>query len=273
MSEEGGPQIDYAQIGEDIVGLINSARTDPQRFISKIDERYESYDADNCYLSHGIKYQTEEGKTAVEDLLSFLTTLASSPLKSLERAAGLDKAAQSLADYNGEQGEISHQGQNGSTMENRVSEYGKWVGKLGECIGVQAIDGNDFVLNWLIDDGIEGRGDMKAILNGSFGKIGVGVAKHKVHGIIAVIVLAKNFWEFGEDGKLSEEAQQADNTNPDLLNIVPEEIKNLPEDAVGVDIKRIYMEDGGIGRTMYSLDYRLKDGTSRMEVKEYEGRK
>lgn len=144
--------------------------------------------------------------------------------------------------------------------------------EIRECIGVQAIDGNDFVLNWLIDDGIEGRGDMKTILNGGFTKIGVGSAKHKVHGIISVIVLAKNFWEFDEEGKLSDEAEKAGNTNPDLLNTVPDEIKNLPDDSVGVDIKRIYMEEGGIGKTMYKLEYRLKDGTRRTEVKEYEGR-
>lgn len=264
--------INYAKIGSDIFGLINSSRTDPQKFISKIDERYESYDGENCYMSHGIKYQTTEGKTAVEDLLSFLTTLANAPLKPLERSSGLDKAALELANHNGETGELSHQGKDGSTMEGRVSIHGKWVGKLGECIGVQAIDGNDFVLNWLIDDGIEGRGDMKTILNGGFSKIGVGVAKHKVHGIIAVIVLAKNFWEFDENGMLSDEAMKADNTNPDLLNTVPDEIKNLPDDAVGVDIKRIYMEDGGAGKTMYKLDYRLKDGTQRTEVKEFDGR-
>lgn len=272
MAEEQQSGIDYTKISEDIFKLINSARTDPEKFISKVDARYESYDSQNCYMSHGIKYQTEEGKTAVEDLLSFLTTLGNSPLKPLERSSGLDKAAEELATHNGTTGEISHQGKEGSTMESRVSQYGKWVGKLGECIGVQAIDGNDFVLNWLIDDGIEGRGDMKSILNGGFTKIGISTTKHKIHGIISVVVLAKNFWEFDADGKLSEEGEKANNTNPELLDIVPPEIKQLPDDAVGVDIKRIYIEDGGIGKTMYKLDYRLKDGTKRTEVKEYEGR-
>ena len=265
-------EFDSLKLAESILEQINIARTDPQVYIDLVqEERYEAFDEDNTYMSNGIKYKATEGKKACAELIQHLSVLKSTPLKTLTRSEGLDKAALDLANHNGETGGLTHLGKNGSTMEDRVSEYGKWVGIIAECIGVQAVTGQDFVINWLIDDGIEQRGDMKAILNGGFTHIGIGTAKHRIHGLIAVIVLAKSFWEKDRYGNLPEEAEKADNTNPDLMGKMPEELRELPEDAVGVDIERTYKEEGGSGRTVYNLVYRLKDGTRREEIKEYEG--
>jgi hypothetical protein len=56
-----------------------------------------------------------------------------------------------------------------------------------------------------------------------------------------------------------------------MMAILPEEIKTLPDDAVGVDIERTYKEENGAAKTCYKLVYKLKDGSERTEEKEYEG--
>jgi hypothetical protein len=103
-------EVDFKEINKDIFTYINKARTDPQSFIQHLNQRMEAMDESNSFVSNGIKYRTREGQEACGDLLNFLATLSSSPLKSLERKEGLDRAAQTLADANGESGELGHIG-------------------------------------------------------------------------------------------------------------------------------------------------------------------
>jgi hypothetical protein len=126
----------------------------------------------------------------------------------------------------------------------------------------------------LIDDGVESRGDMKALLNMGFCHIGVATAYHKIHGIVAVIVLAKHFYcKDKETGKFEEGdiAENATNASNNLISRMPEEIREIPDDAVGMKVSRFYIEKDGEGKTQYVLEYKLKTGQIREEVKEYEG--
>ena len=78
----------------------------------------------------------------------------------LKRTEGLNRAAKILAESNGVSGKLSHVGPEDKTLQERLSDQGKWIGKIGECIGAQSTTGLDFVLNWLISDGIPSRADM-----------------------------------------------------------------------------------------------------------------
>lgn len=141
-------------------------------------------------------------------------------------------------------------------------------------MGVQATNGLDFVLNWLIDDGVESRGDMKALLSSGFCHLGVATAYHKIHGLIAVVVLSKLFYERSKESGLyieGDEAENATNISNDLISRMPEEIREIPPDAVGMTVSRYYIEKDGQGKTQYVLEYKLKTGLTREEVKEYEG--
>lgn len=267
-------EVDFKAINDDIFTHINNARTDPQAFIKHLNKRMELMDENNNFVSNGIKYRTKEGQEACGDLLNVLATLSSGPLQALERKEGLDRAARLLADANGESGDLGHIGPESQTLQERLNTEGKWIGKIGECVGVQATNGLDFVLNWLIDDGVESRGDMKALINSGFCHIGVASNYHKIHGIIAVVVLAKHFYPIDHvtgryvDG---EEAENATNASNNLISKMPEEIREIPDDAVGMKVSRYYIEKDGAGKTQYVLEYKLKTGMLREEVKEYEG--
>lgn len=158
-------------------------------------------------------------------------------------------------------------------MGERMDKYGKWYGKVGEILGVIPTNGLDFVLQWMIDDGVKTRGDRKTILNPEFGKFGVACAKHKVYKTIAVVTFAKEYIEKDEEGNLPEHSQPEPVTNEDLKNTMPDELKKLPDDAEGMTIKRKVITEAGETKTIYNLIYQLKDGGTRELTKEYEGRK
>lgn len=140
---------------------------------------------------------------------------------------------------------------------------------------MQATTGLDFVLNWLLSDGVPSRADMHTILSSDFTEIGVASFDHKIHGIVAVIVLAKKFYEIDKvTGKFveGEEAEKASNQSSDLLSRMPEQLRVVPDDAVGMKVSRYYIEKEGSGTTQYVLEYKLKNGLIREETKEFEGK-
>jgi uncharacterized protein YkwD len=153
------------------------------------------------------------------------------PKPELTRMPGLDKAALDLANHNGETGQTGHNGKNESRMGERMDQYGKWIGKVGEIIGVIPTNGLDFVLQWMIDDGVKTRGDRKTILNPEFGKFGVACAKHKIYKTIAVITFALDYVDKDENGNLPADFTPEVTTNDELKNTMPDELKTLPEDA------------------------------------------
>ena len=195
------------------------------------------------------------------------------PKPELTRMSGLDKAAQELADFNGETGNTGHAGKAESKMGERMDAHGKWIGKVGEIIGVIPTNGLDFVLQWMIDDGVKTRGDRKTILNAEFGKFGVACAKHKIYKTIAIVTFALDYVDKDENGKLPENFGPEPTTNDELKNTMPEELKALPEDANGMSIKRQVITESGNTKTIYTLTYQLKEGGTRELKKEYEGRK
>jgi hypothetical protein len=68
-----------------------------------------------------------------------------------------------------------------------------------------------------------------------------------------------------------DEAENADNASNDLISRMPEEIREIPPDAVGMSVSRYYIERDGKGTTQYVMEYKLKTGLTRTETKEYEG--
>ena len=267
-------EVNYKEIENDVFSHINSVRTNPQSFVSHVNQRMGLIDEKNCFISNGIKYRTKEGTESCGELFNVLADLSSSPLSKYERKEGLDRAAKLLAVSNGECGGIGHIGPENKTLQDRLASEGKWIGKIGECVGIQATNGLDFVLNWLIDDGVPSRGDQRVILNKDFYHIGIGCADHNIHGIIVVIVLAKHFYDIDlVTGRFfeEEEAENANNLSNNLISRIPEEIRDIPDDSVGMKVSRIYIEKEGVGKTQYVMEYKLKNGLIREETKVYEG--
>jgi len=263
-------EFDPVTCADQIAKYINEIRANPQSFMPKVQARIDSYEGKNFDQS-GVLFQSAEGKDAPNECLACLESMR--PKQEMTRMPGLDKAAQDLANFNGESGKTGHSGKEDSRMGERMDVYGKWIGKVGEIIGVIPTNGLDFVLQWMIDDGVKTRGDRKTILNAEFGRFGVACAKHKIYKTIAVVTFAKDYVEKDAEGNLPDNVGPAPKTNDELKNTMPAELKELPEDAEGMSIKRKVTTESGETKTVYTIVYKLKDGGSRELVKEYEGRK
>ena len=221
---------DSNKIAQDIFEYINMARSSPEDFTAKVQMRLNNYEGKNFKVDDQL-YQSFEGKDAPEEAIAALQVTKPKPV--LERAPGLDLAAKELADFLGESGEVSHKGKGDTRMGDRISKQGQWTGKIGEIIGVQPENGLNFVLQWIIDDGVKTRGDRKSILSPDFSKIGVAVGPHKTYKTVAVVVFAEAF--AGEGEKLPEPEVKE---NKDLIKSLPDGLGELPSDAKGMTVKK-----------------------------------
>lgn len=257
--------LDFDQIGNEIVEYINIARAQPEDFMTKIQMRLNSYDGKNFKVGEQI-FLSFEGTDAPKEAIAALQV--SQAKEPLERCPGLDAAAMDLAKFLGETGEVSHKGKDESRMGDRISAQGKWTGKIGEIIGVQPDSGLNFVLQWVIDDGVKTRGDRKSILSGDFTRMGVAVCAHKTYQTVAVVVFAEAFAGEGEELPESEVKE-----NPDLISSLPDGLDKLPEDAKSMTVKKNLTQVEGKWTTKFVINYQLNDGGEREIIKEYDGKK
>ena len=246
----------------EIAKLINELRKDPKAFAAHVKKRLDSYEGVNFTDCAGTKYRSMEGKDACNEALVAVESVQ--PLPELHIAPGLNQCAQDHADDLSKTGETGHTGSDGKNMGQRIDKYGSWSGKVGECIAVQSTTPMDFILQWLIDDGVKSRGDRKTILSKDFTKMGLGyTASHKAYKTCAVVVFAGVFGESGgQDAPIPTQ-------NEKLMDEMPEELKKMPEGAKGMAVTRKTLIEGDKKKTVYTVKYDMEDGSQKEVVKEY----
>ncbi len=251
-----------SNIAQEIAVLINQLRTDPKGFAQHLKKRLDSYEALNFTDCAGTKYKSVEGKEACQEALVSVESIQ--PLPALIVADGLNKCAQAHCDDLAATGETNHTGSDGSNMGKRIDRYGSWSGKVGECIAVLSTTAMDFVLQWLIDDGVKSRGDRKTILSKDFTKFGVGFnGAHKTYKTCSVVVFAG---VFGEEGETDAPVPAQ---NEKLMEEMPEELKKMPEGAKGMSVTRKTLIEGDKKKVIYTVKYDMDDGSTKEVVKEY----
>ena len=67
------------------------------------------------------------------------------------------------------------------------------MGHFGEAIMVGEKDPKEIILNWIIDDGVNNRGNRDLILDDRFDYVAFGCQMHKSFGLVTFVQL------FGED--------------------------------------------------------------------------
>lgn len=249
-------------LAKEIATLINQLRKDPKGFAAHLKKRLESYDGVNFTDSSGTKYRSMEGKDACNEAL--VAVESHQPLPELLLSDGLNRCAQDHCDDLSRTGETGHTGSDGSNMGKRIDRYGSWSGKVGECIAVQSTTALDFVLQWLIDDGVKSRGDRKTLFSKDFTKFGVGYTPaHKTYKTCAVVVFAGVFGEAGtQDAPVPVQ-------NDKLMDEMPEELKKMPDGAKGMSVTRKTLIEGDKKKVIYTVKYDMEDGTQKEVVKEY----
>lgn len=147
-----------------VILMMNLARLYPQKFRDQVAIPYAKFKK----MNSGKYYQ------------SLLRDLAkASPAKALQPDLVLYKEAKAHAHYTGEKGKTGHDGPRGKSFDTRMKGQLKSFHGVGENCQYGFIDALDIVMDLLIDEGIQGYGHRKNILNPDFSHAGVSIAPHK----------------------------------------------------------------------------------------------
>ena len=155
---------------ESVVRLLNEARADPARFAER-------------YLARHARKSSE----AAECVREMRVTKA---LPVLKVAEALVRAAGDHADDSGRSGITGHRGSDRSSLDERISRYAKWEGRIAENIYYGRADAEEIVVQLLIDRGVPGRGHRRTILDPKLALTGVAIRSHPGYGSICVMDFA-----------------------------------------------------------------------------------
>lgn len=233
---------------------INELRKDPKTLIPALQKRIGSYEGHKYRDTTGAKYKSMEGDAPAKEVLDILEK--STPLVEFIVDDALSNCAQTHADYLCTSGNIGHLDQDGLTVGKRLDKLGTWSGKLNEVIAVQSLTAEDVLVKWLIDDGIPDRGDRQALLSTDFKKIGVGVnLSHTTHKSCIVVLFVESF---GVNGS-ADVPQPEENSN--IVEELPENLKNFPEGTKSVTVVKRTVKDGDKDKIEYFVKYNMLDGS------------
>ncbi len=156
---------------DEVLTLINEARTDPQGFLQN---------RLTPYLKENDMEDNDYAKSLVSDLTSAkkLAPLTSSPV--------LEKTARGHALDMGSNGIVGHNSSDGTTFVKRLRKK-ITTGMIAENCDYGNTDPLHIVMALLIDDGITSLGHRKNILNPALTKIGIAIEKHKTYGMNCVM--------------------------------------------------------------------------------------
>lgn len=185
------------EIEQDIFEWINRARENPKVLIPHLEERLATF-KDKAWKKGDKWYNSREGSTAVSEAIAVLREMPGA--KKFRDSESMAKAAREHAADMAATGITGHTGSNGSTMAKRVEQFGKWRGGLAECLAYQQMSGLDFVLYWVVDDGMASRANRNNVFKPDFGACGVAVGGHPKQKTCAVLVVGGEIAE-GEIGK------------------------------------------------------------------------
>lgn len=161
----------------DILKAINSARTSPGEWATKIETEYiKNMDKDKVTHTKW-KRKFKEGLPAMEEAVKFLKN--AKPHEKVTLSYGMSYAAFKHSQFLLTAKELVHTGKNGSSMSNRLEELGDWQTTIGENMistTPETRTADFLVMEMIIDDGVKNRGHRENIFKATFKKIGVGIA-------------------------------------------------------------------------------------------------
>ena len=157
----------FAQIEKEVLDLVNEARTQPKQFLK---ERVEPYIIENELE------RVRETRSLVQTLKKL------DPLPPLVFKENLNQMAQDFAEEAGKKGWVGH-----IKTQQRFEKYAPEMENTGENIQFIYNDAVSIVIDLLIDQGVQGYGHRKNILDPNFDFFGFGIAPHKKHEFISVM--------------------------------------------------------------------------------------
>src|SRR5215471_1317905 len=179
---------------QELVREINALRADPQYYGSLLEKWKPFFHGRRMVVEHNGRTHdedTQEGLAAVEEAVEVLSS--AHPARTLTLSTGLCRAARDHVRDQGPRGAVGHTGSDGSTPSDRLLRYVGNPSRLGEVIRYDRQTARDMVRDWLVDDGIRGRGHRRNLLNPDYRRIGVACGMHTAYGAMCAVDLAADF--------------------------------------------------------------------------------
>jgi uncharacterized protein YkwD len=187
-----------SQLEREIIGEMNLARTEPQKYAAFVEEYKKYYDGNRLTIPGRKKtLVTNDGIAAVDEAISFLR--AAQPLPAFEVAKGMCSAAADHAKDLAGKGFTGHRGSDGSMPNARVDRYGEWDAAIGETVVYEVSTARQIIISLIIDDGVPNRGHRRNIFDPSYRVTGLSVSDPLTFGSKCVIDYVGGFKEKAAD--------------------------------------------------------------------------
>ena len=128
---------DTAELEFAIIQALSRARQDPKTLQGALSERLQHFKGKDYFppaLEGRVAVPSKEGKAAVLDAVAFLSAQPPLPALAEPTGKGFKLSAEDHLVDRGTRGKVGHAGADGSTVDARLSRYGAWSGKCGECL-------------------------------------------------------------------------------------------------------------------------------------------
>lgn len=183
---------DYRRIELEVATELSAVRTNPPAYAPYLTALLPLFSGNNITRPGGITVQTHEGPAAVREGVSALG--AQTAMGSLSLSTGLAAAAHDLAADQGRTGAIGHSASDGADPGTRISRYGAWGISYGENVDYGWFTtGRDVVIDFIVDDGVPGRGHRQNVFDATAKVVGVSCGRHPTYGSVCVIDQAGSF--------------------------------------------------------------------------------
>lgn len=186
----------YTELNKELLNLINTFRKQPSSLISCLESIKDKVDNKNCYSisDPDVIYQLFESKSIFTEAIEYIKTLK--PIHELSYNEILSKSAQIHVDDVGPKGILCYQSSDGLKPEERLLRLYENISIsekptiFSESILTGPYDSLGLLINFIIDDGCEGRPNRKNLFSESFNSIGIAIGQHLTEYQICVIDFA-----------------------------------------------------------------------------------
>ncbi|MBX2898261.1 MAG: CAP domain-containing protein [Cyclobacteriaceae bacterium] len=151
---------------QEVLTLLNEVRTNPKKFIE----------------TRALPYIRQQNLTTNKFAKSLLQDLKQTrAMAALVEAPALTTVARAHAIDMGTSGKAGHESSDGTPFNVRVRSQANAQGRIAENCAYGQTSALEFVMQLLIDDGIESLGHRKNILEPTYKWVGIAIEPHKTY--------------------------------------------------------------------------------------------
>ena len=191
-------KIEVSAIAKSVLDEINTARTEPEKYIEYLKEYRNSFKGNTVFLPNRVQIQTNEGIAPVDEAIEFLKQIPK--LQPYGLSGGLNQISNAQVTDLMENPSLGHTGKDGSNISQRFAKFGRSGSFAAENISFYAETPRRIAIQMIIDDGVKSRRHRKNIFSPNFNFVGIAFGKSKAGEGLCVVDFADFFTEKGESG-------------------------------------------------------------------------